>query len=65
MNVIKDEPLEIKIQFSDERQSIIIADYQELSNEDLIPKQEVVVTITKEGYAKAQPVENYKAQRRW
>lgn len=64
MNVIKDELLEVKNQFSDERQSVIIADYQELSNEDLIPKQEVVVTITKEGYAKAQPVENYKAQRR-
>lgn len=64
MNVIKDELIEVKEQFEDERRSQIIADYQQLSNEDLIPKQEVVVTITKEGYAKAQPVENYKAQRR-
>ena len=39
MNVIKDELLEIKNQFNDERQSIIIADYQELSNEDLIPSK--------------------------
>ncbi|MDG2348259.1 MAG: DNA gyrase subunit A, partial [Gammaproteobacteria bacterium] len=64
MSVIKEELLEIKNQFNDERKSVIIADYHELSNEDLIPKQEVVVTITKEGYAKAQPTENYQAQRR-
>lgn len=64
MMVIKEELEEIKGQFNDKRRSVIIEGYQELKNEDLIPRQEVVVTITQEGYAKAQPLENYKSQKR-
>ncbi len=64
MSVIKDELIEVKEQFSDDRRSEILDNYQEIDNEDLIPNQQVVVTLTQEGYAKAQLVENYSSQRR-
>lgn len=64
MQVIRDELLEIKGQFGDERRTVIIDNEEELSMEDLIPNDTLVVTISSEGYAKTQPLETYQAQHR-
>ena len=64
MEVIKDELLEVKEQFADERRTIIIQDHLNLSAEDLITEEDVVVTMSHEGYVKSQPLDDYKSQRR-
>jgi len=63
-NVIKNELLEIRDAYGDERRTEIIQDHSDLSLEDLIPEEEVVVTLSHGGYAKAQPIEDYQAQKR-
>jgi DNA gyrase subunit A len=64
MNVIKGELLEIREQFGDERRTEIIADRLDLTLEDLITEEDVVVTLSHQGYAKAQSLDTYQAQRR-
>jgi len=64
MQVIRDELLAIKEQFGDERRTEIIADRLDLTLEDLITEEDVVVTLSHRGYAKAQPLDVYQAQRR-
>jgi DNA gyrase subunit A len=64
LDVIKTELLEIRDAFGDERRTEIIQDHSDLSMEDLIPEAEVVVTLSHGGYAKAQPIEDYQAQKR-
>ncbi|WP_456372511.1 DNA gyrase subunit A [Thiolapillus sp.] len=64
MNVIKDELLAIREQFGDERRTEIIADRLDLTLEDLITEEDVVVTLSHQGYAKAQSLDTYQAQRR-
>jgi DNA gyrase subunit A len=64
MAVIKTELLEIKEQFGDERRTEIIADRLDLTLEDLITEEDVVVTMSHQGYAKAQSLDTYQAQRR-
>lgn len=64
MQVIRNELLAIKSQFGDERRTEIIDNEEELSMEDLIPDEALVVTISSEGYAKTQPLELYQAQHR-
>ncbi|HFD92365.1 MAG TPA: DNA gyrase subunit A [Gammaproteobacteria bacterium] len=64
MIVIKDELLEIRDQFGDERRTEIIADRLDLTLEDLITEEDVVVTLSHQGYAKAQSLDTYQAQRR-
>jgi DNA gyrase subunit A len=54
----------IKEQFADPRRTKIIIDHSDLTVEDLISEEDVVVTISHLGYAKAQPLESYSAQRR-
>ncbi|NNE64526.1 MAG: DNA gyrase subunit A, partial [Gammaproteobacteria bacterium] len=54
----------IKEQFADDRRTEIIIDHSDLTVEDLISEEDVVVTISHLGYAKAQPLESYSAQRR-
>jgi DNA gyrase subunit A len=54
----------IKEQFADPRRTEIIIDHSDLTVEDLISEEDVVVTISHLGYAKAQPLESYSAQRR-
>ncbi len=54
----------IKEQFSDPRRTKIVVDHSDLTVEDLISEEDVVVTISHLGYAKAQPLESYSAQRR-
>jgi len=64
MQVIRDELVEIKEQFGDERRSEIVTTKLDLTLEDLITEEDVVVTLSHEGYAKAQPLDVYQAQRR-
>jgi DNA gyrase subunit A len=55
---------EIKEAFADKRRTEILIDHSDLTVEDLISEEDVVVTISHLGYAKAQPLESYSAQRR-
>jgi DNA gyrase subunit A len=64
MEVIKEELAEINSQYADARRTEIIQDYSNLSAEDLITEEDMVVTMSHEGYVKTQPLTDYKAQRR-
>ncbi|MCG7947401.1 MAG: DNA gyrase subunit A, partial [Candidatus Thiodiazotropha taylori] len=64
MQVIRDELIEIIEQYGDERRTEIIQTRLDLTLEDLITEEDVVVTLSHAGYAKAQPVSTYQAQRR-
>jgi DNA gyrase subunit A len=64
LGVIREELIEIRDTYGDERRTEINADHSDLQDEDLIPEAEVVVTLSHGGYAKAQPVDDYQAQRR-
>ncbi len=64
MQVIRDELLEIKTQFGDERRTEITASQEDLTIEDLITEENVVVTLSHQGYVKYQPLTAYQAQRR-
>ena len=62
--VIRSELEDIRAKYADERRTEIIQDHSDLTIEDLIEQQDVVVTLSHGGYAKAQPVTDYQAQRR-
>ena len=64
MQVIRDELVEIRDQYGDARRTEIIERRLDLSLEDLITEENVVVTISHAGYAKSQPLDRYRAQRR-
>ena len=63
-SIIKDQIKEITKDYGDERRSEITAAAGEMSIEDLIKEEEMVVTISNEGYIKRLPLSTYKAQRR-
>lgn len=62
--IIKGELLEIKEKYADARRTEIVAEAAELSVEDLIAEEDMMVTITKSGYVKRLPVTSYRMQRR-
>ena len=62
--IISQELAEAKKQYGDERRSEIVTMTQELSTEDLIAAEDVVVTLSHGGYMKCQPVADYRAQKR-
>ena len=64
MQIIKDELLEIKEKYGDERRSVIEYSANEMSIEDLIPDDEMVVTISHAGYIKRTRLDEYKVQNR-
>ena len=64
LEVIKTELVEIRDAYGDARRTEINQDHSDLQAEDLIPEEEVVVTLSHGGYAKAQPIDAYRAQRR-
>jgi DNA gyrase subunit A len=64
LNEIKKELIEIKEKFGDERRTEIIEGEIDIEVEDLIPVQDVVITITDSGYIKRITCETYKTQRR-
>jgi DNA gyrase subunit A len=64
LEVIRNELEAIRDAFSDKRRTEIISTHEDLTLEDLISPEEVVVTLSHGGYAKAQPLSSYQAQRR-
>ena len=62
--VVRDELVAIRDQYGDKRRTEINRDHLDLSTEDLIEPQDVVVTLSHAGYAKSQPVTEYQVQRR-
>ncbi|KIL36272.1 DNA gyrase subunit A [Cohnella kolymensis] len=63
-DIIHDELQEIKERFGDERRTEITASDSEIMDEDLIPRDEVVITMSHSGYIKRLPVSTYRNQRR-
>ncbi len=64
LDVMRQELVEVSESYGDERRTEIVQDHSDLTHEDLIPEEDVVVTLSHGGYAKAQPVDTYQAQRR-
>ncbi len=64
MQVIRDELVEMKAQFGDGRRTEIMASQEDLTIEDLITEENVVVTLSHQGYVKYQPISAYQAQHR-
>jgi DNA gyrase subunit A len=62
--VIKDELAEIRKKHADDRRTALKADEGEIDVEDLIAEEDVVLTVSRAGYVKRQPVENFKRQGR-
>ena len=62
--IIKTELTDIRDRYYDDRKTEIVTDAAEIELEDLIPVENVVITITNTGYIKRLPIDTYKAQRR-
>lgn len=64
INIIKDELLSIKSKYSDERRTEITTETKEITIEDLITDEEMVITLSHQGYIKRNPLSAYRSQRR-
>ncbi|GEK48157.1 DNA gyrase subunit A [Bisbaumannia pacifica] len=64
LEVIREELAAVREQFADARRTEIQASHLDLSIEDLIAEEDMVVTVSRSGYAKTQPLSDYQAQRR-
>ena len=64
MEVIRSELIASRDEFGDDRRTEIMTSQQDLTLEDLISEEDVVVTLSHGGYAKAQPLTSYQAQKR-
>ena len=64
MTIISNEMIEVRENFGDERRTDIIDSRMDFNREDLIPEQTVVMTVSRTGYAKTQPIDDYVAQKR-
>jgi len=65
LKIIKDEMLELKKQYGDERRTQVVKnELNRLSDEDLVPDEQVVVTLTSANYIKRSPIADYKRQGR-
>jgi DNA gyrase subunit A len=64
MNIIKEELLEIKESYGEGRKTEIVADFTSLSIEDMIAEEDMVLTITHNGYIKRTSLSTYRSQRR-
>jgi len=64
MEVIRDELKDILERYGDERKTEIVHTQEDLSMEDLITEEDVVVTLSHAGYAKSQPMDTYRSQKR-
>jgi DNA gyrase subunit A len=62
--VVREELTEVLETYGDDRRTEIVANHADLSDEDLIEPEDMVVTVSHAGYAKAQPLSVYQAQRR-
>jgi DNA gyrase subunit A len=64
LSIIKNEALELRQKYGDDRKTLIVADARDLEDEDLIPNEDMVVMATQDGYIKRVPLDMYKQQRR-
>lgn len=64
MQIIREELVEIRDEYGDDRRTDIVETQEDLTMEDLITEQDMVVTLSHGGYAKTQPLDTYRAQRR-
>ncbi len=64
LNIIKDELTEIETAYGDSRRTEIVGDTQEITLEDMIVEEDMVVTITNSGYIKRNPITLYHSQKR-
>ena len=64
LGVVRDELEQVKKEYGDERRTEIVSSQLDLTMEDLISEEDRVVTISKTGYAKSQPLADYSAQKR-
>ncbi|MDD6711826.1 DNA gyrase subunit A [Sharpea porci] len=64
LEIIRDELTEIKNKYGDERRTEIIQGTFDIEDEDLIPEEDVIISMTTNGYVKRMPVDTYKAQNR-
>ncbi|MGA1862533.1 DNA gyrase subunit A [Deferribacter thermophilus] len=64
MGIIKDELIEIRDKYGDERRTEIVSNAEEINIEDLIPDDEVVVTLSYQGFIKRTPLTNFRSQKR-
>ena len=64
LRVIREEFEDMRVRYGDGRRSVIIENRLSLTTEDLIAPEEMVVTLSRDGYAKCQPITEYRAQRR-
>ncbi|MEK9687416.1 MAG: DNA gyrase subunit A [Gammaproteobacteria bacterium] len=62
--VIKDELIEVKNNYGEERRTSIEIDTSSITTEDLIPKEDLLVTMSSTGYIKTQSLDNYRQQHR-
>ncbi|HXX58537.1 MAG TPA: DNA gyrase subunit A [Thermodesulfovibrionales bacterium] len=62
--IIKDELLEVKAKYGDERRTEITEETKEITIEDLITEEEMVITFSHQGYIKRNPLSAYRSQRR-
>ncbi|MCK0469779.1 DNA gyrase subunit A [Halalkalibacter sp. APA_J-10(15)] len=64
LEIIREELTEIKEKYNDSRRTIISMSEDHLEDEDLIPRQNVVITISHQGYIKRMPISTYRNQKR-
>jgi DNA gyrase subunit A len=64
MDIIRGELRQVLTQYGDARRTSIVESRIDFSRADLIPEEQVVLTVSKTGYAKTQPLDDYAAQRR-
>ena len=64
LNIIKEDLIQLKEQFGDKRRTEIVESAQELTMEDMIAEEDMVVTISNTGYIKRSPITMYQSQRR-
>ncbi len=64
LNIIKEELLELKDKYGDDRRTDIALDFEEINMEDMIEEEDVAITLTHFGYIKRLPADTYKIQRR-
>lgn len=64
VQIIKDDLKEVVDKYGDKRRTEISSNYVDMDDEDLIPKEHVIITMTATGYIKRQPVSTYHSQNR-
>lgn len=64
LDIIREELTEVKEKFADERRTSIEAGFNLIEDEDLIPKENIIITLTHNGYIKRLPIDTYRSQRR-